>query len=171
MSVLVCIALFAAGHMVRDGWPGFKPMLSGLIGTRWEWVYHLSTQWARISGAAICGLGAWSWLVFAGILAGYYFDMKHGEGQGPDDTWGDTWTNLPFLALSGITSLIPLTMLSVVFLGANHWPLVFVGLAKVVIWPLAWNLVNPRWGWFWEPTRIAAMSFGAAIGAAVALGV
>src|SRR5258708_2585302 len=105
-SMLVCIALFAFGHVVRDGWPAWKDILAGLVGTRFEWVYHLSTQLARISGAVICGLGAlmvhdWTMaLELSGaILAGFYFDMKHGEGQG-----ATTCDDAGYLALSGVTS-------------------------------------------------------------------
>jgi hypothetical protein len=171
MSVALCIVIFALGHMFRDGWPALH-----------------TTHGARALGAVTCMLGAvfvapyQAPIIGFGVWVGFYFDMKHGEGQGPDDSMGEIDHNLPFLALSGLTSLIPLTAAMVWFIGAHRWPLVFIGLAKPVIWPLCWYAL-PRSGlmrrWilnaagesFFAPTRIAAMSFGAAIGAAVALGV
>jgi hypothetical protein len=165
MSILLCILLFAAGHVLRDGWPSYKAMLAGLVGTRWEWLYHLSTQLARLSGAILCGIGAalvggslFGLIVGAAILAGFYVDMKHGEGQG-----ADTWASYSFLMLSGITSMAPLALVLL-----NPW-LLLVSAAKPPVWIIAWAGLRSHQDTWFVPTRVAAGVFGAAIGAAVIL--
>lgn len=166
-----CLALFALGHVVRDGWPAWKTILGPLVGTPFEWVYHLSTQLARISGAAVCGLGAWmvhDWTMAAAIgvavLAGFYVDMKHGDGQG-----ASSWDDAGYLSLSGLTSLIPLALLAVFLRGEHAAFIVFAGFAKVPIWFGWWALegksgrITAVWPWGY-PTRLAAMTFGAVVG-------
>jgi hypothetical protein len=175
------VALFAWGHDVRDGNPGFKGMLAGLVGTRWEWVYHLSTHFARALGGALCGLGGLAifgptWAALAcwlGIWGGFYFDQKHGEGQANQGFAHDA----PYLALSGLTSLLPLSILlgALYFVGAGLPREVFlvqsVGVVKVAIWPLCWRFISAGPGTRFWPTRVAAILFGAAIGAFLAIAV
>jgi hypothetical protein len=175
---LACILLFVAGHLHRDGYPAWKDMLARLVGTPFEFVYHLSTQLARIFGAVLCGLGAlmvhdctMALAVGAAILAGFYFDMKHGAGQG-----ATTWDDAGFLALSGFTSLIPLALVAIWFHGEPAAMLVLAGFTKPPIWFGWWSLeghhgegrMTRLWSWL-MPTRLAAMTFGGVIGAAVAL--
>jgi hypothetical protein len=170
MGAMLCILAFAAGHLWRDGTPSYKDILAGLVGTRWEWLYHLSTQLARVTGALLCGLGALgvfsagdSALIAAGVLAGFYADARHGDGQQARG-WGD----VKYLLLSGITSLIPLMFLA--FTADVHFALLpLVGLIKPGIWFAAWYVRPDRWHPWLEPTRVSAIAFGGALGAAVAV--
>jgi hypothetical protein len=138
------ILLFAAGHLIRDGWPP--------LGT---------THGARIIGAAVCGLGAalvaeslTAAITAGAVLAGFYFDRRHAEGQ-KAQTPADT----DFLMLSGLTSVAPVVLLA---------PLaILAGAAKPLVWRAAWAVV-PESRWL-SPTRVAAMTFGALIGLALAL--
>lgn len=172
MMIVLCILLCLAGHIVRDGWPSYKMMLGGLVGGRLEWLYHLSTHLARVSGAVLCGIGGglvggWSFGAMAGtaVLAGFYIDMKHGEGQGADTT-----ASYAYLALSGVTSIAVLVGL-LAWLG-NPWLSLWLlaGFTKPPIWILAWKyLRNIQATWF-QPTRVAAGVFGAVVGAIIAFG-
>jgi hypothetical protein len=154
MSALICILLFAAGNIVRDGWPSLG-----------------STHGARAAGAALCGLGAFAVsldpvaaaLIGAAILGGFYLDMKHGDGQG-----ADTPASIGFLFLSGLTSLVPLAEALTLSRAALAVLVLNVGFLKPGIWLLAWRFLRGRTDWF-LPTRIAAGAFGAVIGEAVAL--
>lgn len=174
MNTAICVALFAFGHLVRDGWPPFKETLMGLHAP--AWIVSLSTQLARVTGALLCGLGvffvALGWypavLIGAAILAGFYTDTKHGEGQQAgkgDNRW---WSDVAYLSLSGVTSMIPLAALAWVY---ADWTCTFamlsVGLAKPPIWFVAWRVVPVRPGRWLSPTRAAAMAFGAVIGGVV----
>jgi hypothetical protein len=153
VHVAVCIALCAMGHIFRDGWPATR-----------------STHLARLGGGFWCLGGAlavdpgWHAPVYAAaVWLGYYFDMKHGEGQGADN-----WASMGFLALSGVTSLA-LVAGAAAWLDGPWWALVaLAGLAKSAIWPLCWRVKPDRW-WAWaQPTRIAAATFGAVVGAIIA---
>jgi hypothetical protein len=168
LFALGCVALFFAGHVIRDGWPSFKEMLAGLVGTKMEWLYHLSTQLARLTGAAVCGVGAalvvgplFGLIVGAAILVGFYVDMKHGEAAGVD-----TKTAVFDAFLSGVTSLVPLGV-AFTLDGSLLGFVVLVGLLKPAVWKLAWMLCPNRQDTWFQPTRIAAGVFGALIGAAI----
>lgn len=167
--MIASILLFALGSMVRDGFPDFKTMLRGLVGTRWEWVYHLSTHWARISGALLCGLGAglthdpeYGVIVGAAILAGFYLDSGHASGQGADNL-----KSFGYLALSGTTSLIPLALALGFYADRNYFFLPILGLAKDVIWPLAWKSGIDEIDPGKAAIRTAAIIFYALIGVVV----
>lgn len=147
---LLCVALFAWGHVFRDGTPATG-----------------STQLARAIGGFICFLGALAVLPldFAAVCGGatwlgFYADQKHGDGQGANN-----WKSIGYLTLSGVTSLLPL-VLALVLWTANPKEAVFLifGFLKPLIWFEAW-LAVPRW----TPTRIAAGIFGALVGLVVAL--
>lgn len=151
MTLAACILLCAIGHLVRDGVP-----TTG------------STQLARFLGAALCFGGAlcvhpWQAAALAGaaVYAGFYTDMKHGDGQG-----ADTPASIAYLFLSGFTSLTPLAIVT-----APHGIVLClaVGAAKPPIWVLAWlgNVSGKLPGVY--PTRVAATAFGAAVGVIVAL--
>jgi hypothetical protein len=146
MGAMLCILAFAAGHCIRDGWPS--------LGT---------THGARALGAFICALGALDPLVGLAVFAGFYTDQKHGEGQSARG-WGD----VKYLLLSGITSSIPLMFLA--FTTEVHFALLpLVGLLKPGIWFAAWYVRPDRWHPWLEPTRVSAIAFGGALGAAVAV--
>jgi len=149
----LCILLFAAGHMVRDGYPATG-----------------STQLARALGAILCGVGALavsslsvSAMVGAAILIGFYTDQKHGEGQNARG-----WRDSAFLLLSGVTSLVPLAAsVAAIRFNPAAFYLLLVGFAKPPIWFVSWR-VAPTGPHIWlVPTRLAAMVWGAAVGAAV----
>jgi hypothetical protein len=144
INTALCILLFAVGHLIRDGLPGTG-----------------STHLARAIGAFFCMAGASAVLapvpavlVGLAVVAGFYFDRKHGEGQNARSA-ADT----EFLMLSGLTSVAPLVLLV-------PWA-VLAGVAKPPVWIAAWKVVPER-RWL-SPTRAAATVFGALIGAAVAL--
>jgi hypothetical protein len=153
MNTVLCIALFAAGHLMRDGSPPLH-----------------STHLARALGAFFCLAGASAvlapWpavLIGLAILAGFYTDQKHGEGQ-----QARGWTDAAYLALSGVTSLAPLDLVVWAVTG-NGFPIAIVGLAKPPIWFLCRYIGPDR---FWAPaypTRVAATVFGAVIGLVIAL--
>ena len=151
--IALCILLFALGHLVRDGYPATG-----------------STQLARALGAAICGLGAFavsSWsialMVAGAILVGFYTDQKHAEGQRARG-----WTDVCYLLLSGVSSLVPLAGLEY-YLRGDFYILV-VGLLKPEVWFSAWRFIPVSWSPPAYPTRIAAFVFGATVGIAVAFG-
>lgn len=152
MNTVLCIAMFAMGHMIRDGFPA-------------TWSTHL----ARGIGAFFCLAGASAVLpivpaaiVGLAILAGFYFDQKHGEGQNARG-----WRDACYLAISGFTSLVPLAVASMLYDGFFPVWVVLAAALKPPIWFLAWRYrIDDRWPWA-EPTRLAAILFGAAVGAAV----
>lgn len=150
--IALCILLCAVGHMVRDGWPTLH-----------------STHLARGLGAAWCYFGALSLFsphdaaaLAAAVWIGFYFDMKHGEGQGP---WSGTLHNLPYLILSGVTSLVPLDVALSAITGHYLIPWCLAGLVKPAIWWTAWAIKPDRFWSFLQPTRVAAITFGAVVGA------
>ncbi len=165
----LCILLFAIGGLVRDGYPPLH-----------------STHGARALGATFCLAGAllvlpWlkAVLVGLGVWAGFYEDALHAAGQGPDNTWISARHNLPRLLVSGLTSVLPVALIGWWLIQERWGFLEFAGLAKPVIWPVAWYIL-PKSGLtrylilppdyqesFFAPTRIAAMTFGAVIGAGV----
>ncbi len=149
------IGFSALGHMIRDGWPPLG-----------------STFLARLAGAAVIGLGLafiTDWIVAGvlalAVLAGFYTDAKHGEANKGDWTAG---------IISGTTSLAPLAIVTAC-LAWSPWLalIVVVGVLKPIIWQLSWGLEPLRWRpWVpeWaeqvlEPTRIAALMWGAIVGA------
>jgi hypothetical protein len=151
------VLLFAIGHMIRDGWPA--------LGT---------TQGARALGAFVCFLGALllfplsvAALIGVSILLGFFTDVDHAQGQGP---WNGTLTNLPYLLISGVSSVTPLAiLLSAWFMNPWYMALLAIGLVKPVIWFVSWA-INPAQYWsFLQPTRVAAMTFGAVIGTVLGL--
>jgi hypothetical protein len=158
LQIAACVALFFAGHVVRDGWPALH-----------------STHGARALGATLCATGVFALsldpliagIIFAGIFVGFYTDCEHGAGQGADNA-----KSYLFLLISGVTSLLPLAVAldfslpqSIAF---QYFALAGVGLVKPPIWGLAWLGLRGRTDWF-VPTRIAAGAFGALIGAALAV--
>src|SRR4051794_38402009 len=118
--------LFAFGHVIRDGWPALG-----------------STHAARALGAVLCGLGAGlatasvidGAAIGAAVLAGFYLDSMHGEGQQARD-----WRDLRPLVVSGLTSVLPLAV-ALIFL-RSPWCalLLLVGLVKPGIWFAAWRV-------------------------------
>lgn len=152
LALLLMIITFAVGAMVRDGWPSFKTLSNGVLGT----------QAARVTGALICSLGIlpFGWLpallVFLGILGGFYLDMKHGEAAGVD-----TPTAVADSFVSGFTSWGPLYVV-LTLANYNSWHVVVLdyvivaSLMKPAIWWLSWKLPQ---GTFWYATRVAAMSY------------
>lgn len=154
--------LFFAGHVVRDGWPSFHDLTNGRLGT----------QAARIAGAVLCGLGALAiaapilaLVISVGVLVGYFTDMKHGEAGG-----ADTLRSLLFGLLSGVTSLVPLAaLLALVTWDWRCALIVAVGFLKPAIWSGAWALLRGAQDTWFQPTRIAAGTFGAGIAVALAV--
>jgi hypothetical protein len=158
----LCILLFAAGGLVRDGWPATG-----------------STHLARFLGGFLCGLGVLAicaplsaLTIGSAIWLGFYLDQKHGDGQSATG-----WRDAGFLLLSGVTSLVPLAGVAWWLSGDPHGLLVLLlGLAKIPIW-FGWWAIEGHHGerrmtgfWPWlQPTRLSAICFYAAIGAVVAL--
>ncbi len=157
------IAWSAIAHLVRDGFPALG-----------------STHLARFAGGAIATAGAWTLtdLHMAAVLgsavwAGFYTDMQHGEANEGDWRPG---------IVSGVSSLAPLAVAAAVIVAPWWGTVAALGLIKPPIWRAAWAL-NParirRQDWYplWafplaEPTRVAAMAWGALVGATiVAIGV
>lgn len=148
------IGFSALGHMVRDGFPALG-----------------STLAARLAGAGLVFLGCWlitdylaSVALAIAVGAGFYTDMQHGEASRGDWTAG---------VISGCTSLTPLAA-AATGLHMNLWwlAIVLAGLAKPPIWQLAWWLDPGRYAddvpaWaapLTEPTRVAAIIWGALVG-------
>lgn len=154
LTILVCGLLFAAGGLVRDGTPS--------LGT---------THGARALGAFLCGLGALvatgnfivMGIAFLGILAGFYTDQKHGEGQQARDIEDAAW-----LAVSGFTSLVPLCVLAVVLLSPWCALVALAALTKPAIWFACWRVFKADTVSFSQPTRVAALVFGFVVGCAFA---
>lgn len=152
----VCVALFALGHVVRDGWPALG-----------------STHAARALGAAFCGFGAiattrfpWaSSAVWLGVWLGFYLDQKHGEGQNAGTAVNSWLVDYGYLTLSGVTSVLLIVALRLFF--ESLWPAVAVlavGVLKPVIWFGCLHGIPDGY----VPTRWAAGIFGALLGLAVA---
>lgn len=149
----------AIGHMIRDGWPKlpstFLARLAGgvaaLIGAL------LITDWMA---ATVLGLAVW---------AGFYTDAQHGEANKGDWTAG---------IISGCTSLIPLAV-SASALNLTLWwmAIAVVGVVKPLLWQAAWWLDPGRFAdrvpsWavpITEPTRVAAIMWGAQVGVLVTI--
>lgn len=152
--ILLCGLLFAAGHLIRDGYPA--------LGT---------THGARALGAFLCGLGALAatgdfkvaGIAFLGILAGFYTDQKHGEGQQARDIEDAAW-----LLVSGVTSLIPLALLLLVINPVSSLVCIAAALAKPAIWFACWRVFKADTVSFSQPTRVAALAFGFVVGCAFA---
>jgi hypothetical protein len=155
MGAMLCILAFAAGSCVRDGWPS--------LGT---------THGARALGALCCALGALcvfplehAAIIGGGVLAGFYGDQRHGEGQQARDL-----RDAGFLILSGVTSVLPLALLMGLVTWDARWAaLIPVGVVKPLFWFPAWEIRPDRWHPWLEPTRVSAIAFGGALGAAVAV--
>lgn len=152
LGAAFCVALFSLGHCFRDGWPATG-----------------HTHLARLGGAILCGLGAcfsggWEYglIVGSAIWAGFYFDMKHGDGQGADNL-----KSFLFLALSGLTSLVPLAIALGFYSTPIYFALPLVGVAKDAIWPLCWKSGIDRLDPGHAAIRLAAILFGGLIGACV----
>lgn len=161
--IALCVLFFAFGHLVRDGWPALH-----------------STHLARFGGAIWCfdGLLAvadpnTAFFLGAAVWAGFYFDMKHGDGQSATG-----WRDAGFLALSGVTSLVPLFLVAGghLDLGAltytldfHYAPVLLLGLTKPAIWFAAWAINPARWWTPAYPTRVAAVAFGCVVAAATLL--
>lgn len=150
MMVLATISLCALGHLVRDGWP--------ILG---------STHAARALGGFFCVLGGflltWDYtgaLMGLALYMGFYADMEHGEGQ---RTRG--WMDVPYLAVSGVTSLLPLAAASWWLYGPWFALVALAGLLKPPVWFAAWRTVPIDW----QPTRIAAVTWGALCGGLIGL--
>lgn len=155
--IAATILLCALGHLVRDGWP--------ILGT---------THGARLLGGFLCMLGgflltfAWpTTLLGAALYAGFYADFHHGEGQrarNPRDALA--------LAISGISSLAPLAAAAYWALAPGAGWLWLAGLVKPAVWFAAWRLPI---GWsrdpdgILQPTRLAAITWGACAGGLLAL--
>lgn len=156
MTIALCILLFGAGHLLRDGWP---PIGHTNLG-------------ARPAGGALCVLGGalammpwWHGAILGGaVFIGFWTDQQHAAGQG-----ARTATDAMWLAVSGVTSLIPLACAAAWFFGLPFLALAAIGLAKVPIW-FSWmrSPIQSVGPWF-QPTRVAAISFGLTVGAIVAL--
>lgn len=152
--IALCVLLCMVGHIVRDGWPPTN-----------------STQLARFLGAFWCYFGAvavhstqWAAALAGAVWLGFYTDMKHGEGQG-----AGAWRDVPYLLLSGVTSLVPLAILASWYHGWHYALILLAGIAKPPIW-FAWWRARPDRFWSWcYPTRAAAITFGAVVGALLAL--
>lgn len=153
MGIALCILAFGLGHLVRDGWPALN-----------------TTQGARILGALICGLGGFALhhdaidgaVVGLAVLAGFYLDMKHGDGAGADNL-----KSIEDLALSGLTSVAPMAAAIAVY-HETPWAAVLLGAAvvKPVVWWSMWRIRPDRISAWAEPTRISAIVFGLLFGAA-----
>lgn len=152
---MIAIALCAIGGLVRDGMPPLG-----------------STHAARGLGGFLCVLGGflttWDWtgaLLGFAVYLGFYTDCWHGEGMQARD-----WEDAGYLAVSGLTSLLPLAVASWWLDGA--WWVALVALAKPAIWFTAWRL-PVKWSHdpegFLVPTRIAAVTWGALVGGILAV--
>jgi len=147
----------ALGHMIRDGFPALG-----------------STLAARLAGATVVFVGlliVTDWMMAAAsalaVLAGFYTDVQHGEANKGDWTAG---------IVSGCTSLAPVAVTAAA-LAFNVWWLLIVvlGVTKPLIWQAAWRLDPGRFAkrvppWavpITEPTRVAAIMWGAQVGVLV----
>lgn len=177
MTATLCILLCALGHLHRDGYPAWRVILRPLVGGPFGWLQSLSTQLARLCGGALCTMGCLCLypdrhgaILGALITLGFWADQKHGEGQG-----GSSASDASFLMISGMSSLFPLANYAGIFV-------MYAGLAKVPIWFFWWgmqrrfaidrylrvlNTGGPEKESLFVPTRLAAATFGALVGAAV----
>jgi hypothetical protein len=148
----LAMLLIAGGHLVRDGTPPLG-----------------STHLARAIGGLLCVAGAatvtLSWgavLLGLAIWAGFYADYGHAVGQRARH-WGDAG----WLAISGFTSVLPLT--AALAWGGFSLPVMagLVPFAAAVLKPAIWfeaYAVNAWTGNWFSPTRAAATVFGAFVG-------
>ena len=138
--------MFILGHAIRDGFPSLG-----------------STALARILGGTVCGIGLfffYNWIeaivLTLSVIAGFYIDQKHGEGQRAAGVADFKW-----LLISGTTSVIATVIALAVFGYYRNAALLFAfGLFKPAYWKIAWSLPAPQ-------TRWAAMIFGALYGLAL----
>jgi hypothetical protein len=153
MLTLLAVALFAAGHLVRDG----VPVMGKTLAARYAGLVLC------VMGAAV-GMGTPLWGLLAGLATGvgYWLDQRHGEGQWPED-----WRDARDLAISGITSLALLAVVLGFYVMWQYGVLVLLvgALGKPAIWFAARYFVPVRL----YPTRVAAGVFGALVGLVVAL--
>lgn len=148
------------GHMIRDGWPKLpRTFLARLAGGA-----------AVTAGCLAVADATLALILGSAVFAGFYTDMRHGEGALADD-WAD-WRDL---AISGVTSLGPL-IAAAAWLVSPWWGFgIAAGLLKPPIWIAAWELdpgrfakLVPAWAaGLTEPTRIAAVAWGALVGVLV----
>lgn len=164
----------AGGHLVRDGTPPLG-----------------STTLARVTGALAPGLAVapcfwvitrdWKMAAIAGgglamqLLASYYLDQKHGEGQefgrpGSSDTDAGAYA-----AISGTSSMMALLATSIgLFAHTRELDFLLFGVAcltlgmigKPAVWWLSWKIIpRPKRDAALQPTRLAAVVWGALFGA------
>lgn len=153
--IAATILLCALAHLARDGFPP--------LGT---------THGARALGGFLCALGGFlltfEWqttLMGFALYVGFYSDTWHGEGHRARG-----WRDVLPLIVSGCTSLLPLGLAAILinpFLGL----VVLAGVVKPLIWFAAWHL-PVTWSTdeqgLWQPTRVAAVTWGAGLGALLA---
>jgi len=152
ISVIASVLFCAAGHLVRDGWP--------VLG---------STHLARACGGLLClaaalvvtGASLEGLLFGAAILVGFYTDMKHGEGNN-----ATTLVDAGYLALSGATSITPLALAAWLIPGGS-WVAALAIPAAAILKPPVWFLARRINTYGLPYTRVAAVAFGAAVGAAL----
>lgn len=156
LFVLILVAfVFFAASVLRDGWPSFGPG---------------RTQLCRIVSALICVAGGYlavpNWTGAAYGLAvglGFWTDRDHANGQQARDAEDALW-----LAVSGATSVVVLALLSGWLINPRVGIGVFAAGAviKPLVWFAAWRAFSPGTHWA-VPTRMAAGTFGALLGATV----
>lgn len=157
LLIAACSLLFAAGYIVRDGWPATG----------------YTNRGARPLGALLCGLGTFAVLLdwklalywTAAVLLSFYTDQKHAAGQNAKTPMDFVW-----LTVSGVTSILPQILLGVVLFSNDFIALLAVGLLKPIIWDICWSSIPETVGSWVQPTRIAALSFGALIGLVIGMG-
>lgn len=148
------LLLFIIGHVIRDGFPSFGPGETTLART----VGGL----ACAAGGSMISFSIWGALAGLCVGIGFWVDHDHAEGQQARNL-----SDAFYLAISGISSLIPLALMLLVW----HWPnfynllVLAFGLAKIPIWFGCWAVV-PQ-GPILQPTRVAAGLFGLTVGIAV----
>lgn len=152
MMALIMIVVFAAAHVVRDGWPGFGE--DQTFATR-------ATATAMLGAAAVAYRPEWQFIIVALCVGiGFWLDHEHATGQQARD-----WDDAKWLLISGVTSLGLAVVAAAIV--ARDWKaaaaLIIVAFLKPLIWWLAWRLPEK-----WVPTRIAAGAFGLLVGAALA---
>jgi fucose permease len=142
----------AWAHLYRDGFPatGQTHLARGIGGFMAMWACALAYGW-------------WGAAIGAAVWVGFYLDQKHGEGQQARDL-----KDAGYLALSGVTSLaLPAAVAWVAGQEMAALALLVVATLKPGIWFAAWRVNPARWHPWLEPTRVSAILFGAAVGAAM----
>ena len=136
------ILLSILAHLIRDGLPPLG-----------------RTTYARLLGTILCVIGSlltsysWEGLVIGlAIGVGFWTDMKHGEGQQARNLKDAGW-----LLLSGVTSLLPLVIVSI-YIDTMWITILLAALVKPIIWFSAWRIVTV------SPTRLAAGWWGLIVG-------